>query len=344
MSLPPFHVQPADTPWPTEAWPAGDLPARAAPRVAALLDDAFSPAGVARLGETLACVIVQGGRLRAERYAPGLGPEDTQPSWSKAKSITHALAGLLVGEGRLDLHAPLGAPEWSGPGDPRAAITLEQLLRMSSGLRFQEAYVPGEPSDVIEMLWGAGQDDVAAFAARFPLEHPPGTRWSYASGTTNIVARACGQAAGLSGPAFEAWMRERLFDPLGMRSAMPKFDRAGTFIGSSFCFCTPRDFARFGLLYLRDGVWEGRRLLPEGWVDHARTPTPQPPDTADFGYGAHWWLGMAGPGSLSANGFDGQYTVLVPELDLVVVRHGRTPLDKKDAAAAWVAQVVDAFR
>ena len=127
--------------------------------------------------------------------------------------------------------------------------------------------------------------------------------------------------------------------------ATPKFDDAGTFIGSSFCFATARDFARFGLLYLRDGVWDGRKLLPEGWVDYARTPTFQQPGAeADGRYGAHWWLDIGGPGSFSANGYDGQFTVCVPDLDLVLVRHGATPLEKKDALKAWIGEVIGCFR
>ena len=138
-------------------------------------------------------------------------------------------------------------------------------------------------------------------------------------------------------------MRQRLFEPLGMASPVPKFDAAGTFIGSSFCFATARDFARFGLLYLRGGRWEDRQLLPADWIDYARTPTPQPA-VREGDYGAHWWLNIAGPGSFSANGYEGQYTVLVPDLDLIVVRHGKTPLERKDNVKTWIAQVVDAFR
>jgi CubicO group peptidase (beta-lactamase class C family) len=145
------------------------------------------------------------------------------------------------------------------------------------------------------------------------------------------------------GADFETFMRRRLFEPLGMASATPRFDAAGTFIGSSYCFCTARDFARFGLLYLRDGVWEGRRILPRGWVDYARTPTWQQP-TEDGPYGAHWWLGMGGPGSFSANGFASQYTVVVPDLDMVVVRNGATPLDRQPAAKAWVGELIGRFR
>ncbi len=287
---------------------------------------------------------MQGGRLIHERYWTGFGPDVTCPSWSKAKSITQALIGILVGDGKIDIHAPVDAPEWrEAANDPRAAITLDLLLRMSSGLAFREDYVDDQASDVIEMLWGKGKDDVAHFAASFPLAHQPGTFWSYASGTTNIVARAAARAANAYGPDFEAFMRKRLFDPIGMSSAAPKFDKAGTFIGSSFCFATPRDFARFGLLYLRDGIWEGSRILPEGWVDYARSPTWQQAE-AESPYGAQWWLGLGGPGSFSANGFEGQFTVIIPELDMVIVRHGKSPAAKSDSVKSWIRAISDCFR
>lgn len=342
--LPPLPAQPADTPWPSRDWPRGDLPAamdRA--RFQRLMDHAFAPVPPADLGETFGVVVIKGGRLIHEQYAASHGPDATCPSWSKAKSITHALVGLLVKDGRIDIHAPADLPEWQQADDPRRAITLDQLLRMSSCLTFREDYVPEHPSDVIEMLWGAGKDDVAHFAASFPLEHEPGSFWSYASGTTNIVSRVAARAANAFGPDFEAFMRARLFGPLGMASPIPKFDKAGTFIGSSFCYCTPRDFARFGLLYLRDGVWEGKRLLPEGWVDYARTPTWQQAG-AEEPYGAHWWLDLAGPGSFSANGYEGQYTVVIPDLDMVIVRNGKTSLEMKQNPKKWIADVVDCFR
>lgn len=340
MTLIPLPAQPAGTPWPTRAWPQGDL--LAGPR-AAVLDSAFGPEAMASLGRTDAVLVVQAGRIVYERYGEELTADSTFPSWSKAKSITQALTGLLVGDGLLDIHAPADVPEWRSPGDPRGAITLDQLLRMSSGLKFTEEYSPDQPSDVIAMLFGKGQADTAAFAAAFPLAHRPDAVMAYSSGTTNIIARALARTLGKHGPDFEAFMRARLFEPLGMTSPIPKFDDAGTFIGSSFCFCTARDFARFGLLYLRDGVWEDRRLLPEGWVDYARTRTLAAHDVAEP-YGAQWWLGIAGPGSFSANGYDGQYTVVVPDLDLVLVRHGATPEVLKLALKAWIGEAVQALR
>ncbi|MCF8506569.1 MAG: beta-lactamase family protein [Caulobacter sp.] len=340
MTLIPLPAQPAGTPWPTAEWPEGEPLAGAA---AAHLDSAFAEGAMERLGRTDALLVVRDGRIIYERYGEGLTAENTFPSWSKAKSMTHALTGLLVGDGLVDIHAPADAPEWRTPGDPRGAITLDQLLRMSSGLKFTEEYGPDAPSDVIAMLFGEGQGDVAAFAASFPLAHQPDAVMSYSSGTTNIISRALGRALGQQGADFEAFMRARLFAPIGMTSPIPKFDDAGTFIGSSFCFCTARDFARFGLLYLRDGVWEDRRLLPEGWVDYARTRTTAAHDDAEQ-YGAQWWLGIGGPGSFSANGYDGQYTVLVPDLDVVLVRHGGTPAALKDNLRAFIGEAVQGLR
>ena len=339
-TLPPLPVQPPDVDWPTLSWRRGPLPPSVdAKRLARLIDHGFTD-----FEETHAVVVVQGGRLVLDRYGPAHGPEATCLSWSMAKSITHALVGIAVGDGLLDIMAPAPVPEWRSPGDPRGAITTDQLLRMSSGLRFSEVYEPDKPSDTIEMMWGSGKADVAHYAASQPLDHPPGTFFSYSSGTTNIICRILADVTGLRGEAFAAFMRERLFEPLGMRTPVPKFDPAGTFIGSSFCFASGQDFARFGLLYLRDGVWNGRRLLPEGWVDYARTRTFQQAGVTDDPYGAHWWLGLGGEGSFSANGHEGQFTLLAPDLDLIIVRHGRTGAALKDALKVWMGEMAAAFR
>jgi len=308
-----------------------------------MLDQAFAASPTNDLGRTDAVVVIHRGRLIAERYGADFGPEATCSSWSMAKSITQALVGMAVMDGLIDIHAPADVPEWSAPGDPRGAITLDQLLRMSSGLSFVEVYEEGQVSDVREMLFGSGKDDVAAYAATRPLAYPPGSFWAYSSGTTNIICRCLQRALGKFGADFEAWMRERLFEPLGMTSVLPKFDAAGTFIGSSYAFATPRDFARFGLLYLRDGVWDGQRLLPEGWVDYARAPTFQQAGTpASDAYGAQWWLGLGGPGSFSANGYDGQFILICPDRDLIAVRHGMSEAHK-DKVKAWVGDLAAAF-
>ena len=355
MSLVALPPQPAGVPWPTGTWPRRDPPGAVAAKLGPLLDLVFDDAGP--LATTYAVVVVQGGAVVAERYGGQLEHFDRPPepvtdatpllSWSMAKSILHAAVGLLVGDGLVDLAAPTDVPEWAAPEDPRHAITLHHLLAMRDGLDFVEDYVDERVSDVIEMLFGAGQADTAHFAADRPLAAPPDERFNYSSGTSNIIASIVGRAvrrgAGDSGPrSVVPFLRERLFGPLGMHSAQPELDAAGTWVASSYVRATARDFARFGLLYLRDGVWDGGRLLPEGWVDYGRTI--QSVDPVDGLYGAHWW-GVEGDtlGTFRASGYEGQSITICPTLDLVVVRLGKTPAARYPYLTRWRAGMVAAF-
>ena len=289
-------------------------------------------------GETHAVVAWRGGREVLAAYGTGYatpcGPDVTHISWSMAKSMTHALVGFLVADGLLDIDSPAAVPEWSG--DERARITLRNLLEMRAGLEWVEDYVDGEKSHVIDMLFGAGSNDHAAYAAALPLVHVPGTHWVYSSGTTNIICRAlgdviCSDVVTGAGPAqrrqrTEEFIRERLFSPLGMSSATAKFDAAGNFVGSSYVYATASDFARFGRSYVAGRSAAGGEILPVGWVDAARTPVATDPETGN-GYGHHWWTWPRLPGALVATGYEGQYTIVIPEADLVVVRLGKTSAD-----------------
>ena len=317
--LVPLPSHPTGVPWSTLFWPRTPLQPRDANAFTRHADALFSL--TAAQGVTYALLIVQHGQLIYERYAAGANDFYLQYSWSMAKSITQALVGILVRQGHIDIHAPAPVPEWQRPGDPRRAITVNQLLQMRSGLDFAEDYVDGAASDVIPMLNFEGRFDMGAFAAAKPLVHPPAECFSYSSGTTNIICRILRDIVG--GPTqMLAFMQDELFEPTGMRSVLPRFDRSGTFVGSSYCLASPQDFARFGYLYSRDGVWEGQRILPEGWVDYARTPSHATPLEA---YGAHWWL-TPGTSRFFAGGYDGQRIFVDPEKDLVVVRCGRTPV------------------
>ncbi len=341
-------AQPAGVSWPTTRWPTGPVPRGV--DLAPLLDEVFDPDGP--LATTFAVVVVQGGRLVTERYAGALEHFDTPPtpvseetpllSWSMAKSVLHAVVGLLVGDGRLDLDAPAGVPEWSDAGDPRHAITLRQLLAMRDGLDWVEDYVDDRVSDVIQMLFGAGREDMAHFAADRPLAAEPGERFNYSSGTSNIVSGIVARTVGC-GEDYARFLHDRLFAPLGMASADPEFDAAGTWAASSYLRATARDWARFGLLYLRGGTWDGGRLLPPGWVDYGRTMVSLDPED-DSPYGAHWW-GVAGDhlGTFRASGYEAQSITICPSLDLVVVRLGKTPLEREPNLVPWRAAMVRAF-
>jgi CubicO group peptidase (beta-lactamase class C family) len=313
------------------------------------MDAAFDPDGPLR--DTYAVVCVQGGRLVHERYGgalprfdgPGRPVEATTPllSWSVAKSLLHVVVGMLVGDGVLDPGARVDVPEWTGPDDPRADITLADLLAMRDGLEFAEEYEDPEASDVIQMLYGRGQADMAAFAADRPLVAPPGTRYNYSTGTSMVISGIVARALG-PGAAYRGYLDDRLFGPIGMTSATAGFDEAGSWVAGSFVHATARDFARFGLLALRDGVWDGRRLVPEGWMDSGRTPRSVDPDDGNL-YGHHWWTREDPLGTFWAAGHDGQYIDLVPALDLVLVRLGRTGSDRTPDVRSWRDRVIGAF-
>jgi CubicO group peptidase (beta-lactamase class C family) len=257
-------------------------------------------------------------------------------SWSVAKSVLHVAVGVLVRDGRLDIHAPAKVPEWSGPDDPRSAITIDHLLAMRDGLAFVEDYVDAGVSDVIEMLFGAGQYDVAHFAADRPLAHQPDTVFNYSSGSSNIVARVLGD---LVGP-IEPFLRESVFDPIGMHSAAIRTDDAGTFIGSSYVYATARDWVKFGQCYLHDGAGVVR---PE-WVRHGTTQRSIDPEDGRL-YGAHWWVFAPSPlhpPAFYASGYEGQRVVVCPELDLVFVRFGYSTADRYPAVMNWCSGVMAA--
>jgi CubicO group peptidase (beta-lactamase class C family) len=347
-SDPPGLVGPAALPEATENGHQETYPTRGqSPRLERVVALAFTEPNPRRLRRTRAIVIVHDGRIVAERYAPGFTESTRLAGWSVTKGVMSALVGVLVGEGRLALGDKELLPDWRAP-DARSGISVEDLLRMRSGLRFSEVY-SDLASDVIEMLFN--RPDTAAYAASLPLDHPPGTVWSYSSGTTNILSKIVRRIVGE--PDYFEWPQRSLFGPIGMTSAILEPDAAGTFVGSSFMLATARDWARFGELYLQEGVWNGRRVLPEGWVRFSASPTPESPDGI---YGAHWWLGLnpeLGGGTPAAErlprdaffavGHEGQTLTIVPSLDLVVVRFGLSIHIDAWNHAEFLASVRDAL-
>ncbi|MET0533711.1 MAG: serine hydrolase [Steroidobacter sp.] len=361
--LVPLPPQPEDVPWPTRGWPIGSLPTEMdTTAFNAAMDDAFKNHAEG-LGETREVVVVRGGRLIFERAGPGYDTQMPLVSWSMAKSVTQALVGIAASQGKLDVDQPMGNPHWKND-DRRAQIPWRQWLQMTDGQRYLEIEAPSiAQSDASRKLFGPGRLDVARYCADLPLIHEPGTHWNYNSCGIVLTADALTRAV-VPNPAspqerraaMMKWMHESLFDVIGM-SAQPEFDAKGLLYGSALIYASARDFAKFGLLYLRDGQWEGRRVLPEGWVDFARTHgTGQ---NADI-YGAGWWIAPkegtgrpypihvdTGPmrDGFSAQGFEGQYTLVVPSKDLIIVRMGMTP--EKDlrtgALMQWMGRVARTF-
>ena len=298
-------------------------------------------------GRTLAVVVMRAGEVVAEGYGSRLatthtpgGPVDAWSpliSWSVAKSMVHAAVGIAVGDGLVELHTPAPVPAWQGTD--KEHITLQHLLEMRSGLRFIEDYVDHTTSHCLDMLFGCGAADHATYAASLPLDHPPGSVWNYSSGTTNIIARVLGDAVGGDRDDMAAWLERRLFQPVGMTTARPEFDAAGTWVGSSYVHASAQDFARFGELYRTDGCVGGTRILPQGWVGHAARLRSIDP-ASGLGYGAHWWWWPMIPDALVAQGYDGQLVIVDPSRDATVVHLGQWPAVTRDALRTVMCDLV----
>jgi len=346
-------------------WPAGDRavdeadwgPRVDAPALRRALDAAMRGAGDPSGPNPRAVAVVRGGRLLAERGAPGFEPGTPLLGWSMTKTVVAMHAHQLAAEGRLDLDAPVveaaagpRAPDWldAWRADARARITVEDLLRMRDGLGNDEDETAG--GSVGRMLYGAR--DVAAFAAAAPAGAPAGERWRYLSASTNLLARVI-RARHAGDEDYWSWPRRTIFEPIGARTAVLETDGDGTFVGSTFGWASAADWARLGELTLRDGRWNGRQVIAPGWLGRAARPAR--PDGPGRGYGAQVWRigdpvagicrGPAMPeDALAMLGHAGQVVAIVPSRDAVVVRLGRAFDGDAFDACAFVASVLAALR
>ncbi len=328
-----------------------------AKRLAQAVEAAFVESDPRRLRRSRAVVVLHQGKLVAERYAAGFSAQTPLLGWSMAKSVVNALIGVLVQQGKLSLSSQDLLPEWRSQNDPRRKITLDQLLRMSSGLAFSEDYL--DPlSDVTTLLFQCG--DGAKYAAQLPLRNAPGREFSYAGGTTVLLCYIIRQAVGGLLSDYFAFPQQVLFERIGMTSAVLEPDAAGTFTGSSFMYATARDWAKLGLLYSQDGRWQidgqWRRILPTGWVAYSTSPS----ETANF-YGAHFWRGVPNSfvvdssmahrpknstwpqGAYLAAGYQGQFVTVVPDRDLVVVRLGLSQRRNSWDHVSFISQISECF-
>ncbi|MEO1676040.1 MAG: serine hydrolase [Pseudomonadota bacterium] len=300
------------------------------------LQDTFTGAAADKDAGHRALLVAVDGKLVGEWYAEGFSRETPFLSWSMAKSVTATLIGAAVQDGLLAIDQPLGLAQWEK--DDRRALTWSHLLHMQSGLAFDEDYASAK-SDVNRMLFSAAS--AGGVAALAPLAYPVGTHWSYSSGTSNILAMALAANIAATGQSLSDYADEKLFTPLGISDATMERDAAGNFIGSSYLYASARSWLRLGDLYLNNGQWQGKRLLPAGWTDYVATPTAQ----SDNQYGAHFWLNREGrpdpqtgakrPRFFPAlpedtyffSGHDGQYVIIIPQQKMVIVRLGltRTP-------------------
>mgnify|MGYP001950754237 CR=1 FL=1 len=316
------------------------------------------------LSETRGVVILHGGILIAERYAPGYGPDSKLISWSMAKTVTGTLMGLMIADGRLSLDQPAPIAEWKTPGDPRGKITIRNLLQMASGLDHTEMPGPdGEPPiydvDTTKMLFlTEGRDDVSRYAEKRSMEAQPGSKFEYSTATSHILADVMARTLTDSDDplarrdAMLQFARGRLFDPLGMKSMTPEFDRNGTMLGGSMIHATARDWAKLGEFLRNNGSVKGAQLLPTRWTQFMRRSSEQ-----DAAYGGHLWLnkprpegrdqvlfpGKAPDDVFAMLGHLGQFVVVSPQHKLVIVRLGKTDDPELDPINDQIARVINAF-
>ena len=304
------------------------------PRLAAALDRAFAEPEQPPFRRTRAVVVMKDGRIIAERYADGFGIDTPLLGFSVTKSVTSALIGILVRQGKLALDEPAPVAAWRDPKDPRHAITVDELLRHTAGLGLGSSLQASlgaafEPVNRMKFMEG----DMAGYAESIALATPPGSAWNYHDGNYLILSRLIRDAVGGAPSDYLRFARDELFAPLGMRHVTIEFDASGTPEGSSQMLASARDWARFGQLYLDDGVAGGKRILPEGWVKYSAAPTPD----AFVGYGAGFWTNLGDSRGANyrlsegwprdaffAKGSIGQYVIIVPSQRLVIARFGRT--------------------
>ena len=339
------------------SWPAGDrLPPEArqldvdVPKLTMVIDKVYSDTDPKRSKRTRAVLVVHKGQIIAECYGEGFSQDTPMPGWSLTNSITNALIGILVGKGKVSIHQSTLLPEWHKSGDSRSRITLDHLLRMTSGLESRDRRHWWQLGDVNIDLYMSF--DAADRAIKRTVMAEPGSRWEYHNGSSNIISRLIRNEIEGTQTDYFAFPRKALFHPIGMYSAILEPDASGVFVGSSFMYATARDWARFGLLYLHDGVWQGKRILPEGWVTYSTTPTPHAP-----WYGANFWTNGCNPSeddvrpypslppdAFFALGVFGQYIVIIPSHKIVIVRLGfDEPLPRNDwDLEPFVAKVLEA--
>lgn len=309
-------------------------------------------------GETRALLVLHNGQIVAERYGNGYSPRTRFLGWSMAKSVTAAMIGLLVSDGRLRLDDPAPVPQWQRLGDARGKITLRQLLQMRSGLSHTEGGRPRYAADDVRLMFRDGRDDMAAHAEERPLEAEPGIKNNYSSATSIILADLAARALtadddpDIRRSAVSGYLRTRLFGPLGMHSAVPEFDRAGTLIGSNMISATARDWARFGEFLREGGAVNGSQIVSQDWIAFMTAPSPRNP-----AYGAQLWLNHPSPegqdvlfvGRAPANlfaciGHFGQYVVVSPAQGLTLVRLGRTEDENTGAVRRHLAEILRMYQ
>ena len=333
--------------WPTKIWDEGTTSIVDSEELDKMIDYTFSQNSSGKLGITNALLITQGGQIVLEKYNDGINQNTKLVSWSMAKSFTGAIAGIMIDKGYISsIDEKNLFPHWT---DSRSEITIDHLLNMKSGLEFTEEYNTSGKSDTLEMLYGKGMLDQASFAASFPTHKAPGSIFSYSTGTTNILSKVIKSKLEERNLDYYDFLQENLLKKIGLNNTTLEFDKSGNFIGGSSVYASARDYAKFGYLYLRNGLWEDEQVISKEWIDATRTPSSN-----TWGiYSNKFWIidpqfrdGYGLPeDTYYCAGFGGQYILIIPSKDIVLVRLGETYRDtnSENEVLKYLGEIVKLF-
>lgn len=298
---------------------------------------------------TKAIVVLHDGKLIAEKYAKGINPNTPLQGWGLAKSVINMQIGILVNQGKLNINEPVNLPIWNKPNDSRSVITIDHLLRMSSGLEFEQRRSVGSDTANILTL----EADAGSYSANKDLSYTPDTHWSYSSGSTMILSKIIREVIGGSFQNYYQFIQSNMFKPLEISSAQLEHDAVGTFMGSSYMYASARDWAKLGQLYLQNGKWQGNQILPKTWVNYTISPSQTDPLNH---YGAHFWLNRNPVDKTKSrlwknvpsdayymSGYLGQKVVVIPSKSLVVVRIGSTTPGTDDGVESMLVNIIQSI-
>ena len=333
--------------WPTIDWDEKTLVTINTNKFEDMIEYAFSTNSNNSLGITNALLVTQGGQIVFEKYNKPINKKTKLVSWSMAKSFTGAITGIMIDKGYISsINEKNLFPHWN---DLRSDITVDYLLNMKSGLEFSEEYDTSGQSDTLEMLFGKGKLDQALYAASFPMTTFPGVLFSYSTGTTNILSKVIRNELEERKLDYYEFIDQNLLDKLGLDNTTLEFDKSGTFIGGSSVYATARDYAKFGYLYLRDGYWENEQVISQEWVDATRIPS----SNTNGMYSNKFWIinpefrnGYGLPeDTYYCAGFGGQYILIIPSKDIVLVRLGETyrETNAENDVLKYLGKLVDLF-
>ena len=342
LALPLQNKHDPSVAWPTEEWSVNTDNFQPNSAFNNKINELFSDESYGRLGKTNSLLIVQNGEIVFEKYNQGINKDTKLVSWSMAKSYTAAIAGLMIDKGLIsDVNEKNLLPNWT---DLRKEITIDHLLNMKPGLEFVEEYTIEGRSDTAEMLFDEGMLNQGYFASHYPLIKLPGTFYNYSTGTTNILSLIMKNKLSQNGIDYYDFVEKNLLIPLGLKNTTLEFDKSDTFIGGSSVYASARDYAKFGYLYLRDGVWDGDQIISKDWVDMTRTPSKH---TYNLYSNKFWHVNEFRENAFNfptdtyyCAGFGGQYIMIIPSKDLIMVRLGETYNTSTNTLLSFLGEII----